>query len=356
MCHVVQSAKKRTNEETLVLENVWKSGDGDVAETNDNIFSIKSFCTACSWGWLIVGCLAFFISAFFVLPVPTIQLAQYLENTIQIIIVILAFLVTYKIFSVEETAIAKFLHKFRRNYHNKDISDDAEAAGAMLNDVVLDIEGVASSNLDLLLKLNPKTLELLKGNPENHNLLLQLAPCYLKLLLRLTPENLNYLLQLTTKNLKLLLKDGIFNRIIPLNPISLQHLLKFDPNIIQLQLPPLPGTTATPETAATPGATTTPEATATPETTTTAPQGLSPTPPLQQQNSQTDTPAHDNLNLLLMLHPAKAAILELILDIDNGILDRIILLNATSLQQLLQIEDLTVDNFEQYLNEAAGTS
>ena len=98
-------------------------------------FSIEAFFKSCSWGWLVVGSLAFFLSAFFVIPLPTVQLAEYVENTTQILIVVLAFLITYKVFTVEATDVQKFMRSFR--HATKDgadapnlADDDAEAAGA----------------------------------------------------------------------------------------------------------------------------------------------------------------------------------------------------------------------------------
>ena len=94
-----------------------------------NRFNIKAFFMACSWGWLVAGSLVFILSAFYVVPLPTIQLADYIENTIQILIVVLAFLITYKVFTVEDTDIQKFMRRFRQ-YKQFNAEDDAEVAGA----------------------------------------------------------------------------------------------------------------------------------------------------------------------------------------------------------------------------------
>ena len=109
--------------------------DLDNGIQSEDTFSIKAFCMSCSWGWLVVGSLAFFLSAFFVIPLPTVRLAEYIENTIQILIVVLAFLITYKVFTVEATDVQKFMRSFR--HATKDeadapnlADDDAEAAGA----------------------------------------------------------------------------------------------------------------------------------------------------------------------------------------------------------------------------------
>lgn len=67
------------------------------------------------------------------MPLPTIRLAEYIENTIQILIVVLAFLITYKVFTVEDTDVQKFLRSFRSRRSNKDdaefLGDDAEFLG-----------------------------------------------------------------------------------------------------------------------------------------------------------------------------------------------------------------------------------
>ena len=97
--------------------------DGDKKSS----FSLKAFCMACSWGWLIIGSLAFVISAFFLVPLPTFQLAEYLENSVQVVIVVLGLVLTYKIFTIDESEIKKFMKSFRtRRYAN---TDDAEHAG-----------------------------------------------------------------------------------------------------------------------------------------------------------------------------------------------------------------------------------
>ena len=91
----------------------------------DRKFSLKAFCMACSWGWLIVGSLALVISSFVFVPLPTFQLAEYLENSVQVVIVVLGVVLTYKIFMVNESDIKKFMKSFR----GKPSADEEEGGG-----------------------------------------------------------------------------------------------------------------------------------------------------------------------------------------------------------------------------------
>ena len=104
--------------------------------TKDEEFSIRGFFLSLSWGWMIVGFLVFILYSFFALPLPTFQLAQYLETTIQIIIVLLAFMVSYKVFTADDSDIKKFMKQLRTTYGNHaNISDDLEAGGAICGEV-----------------------------------------------------------------------------------------------------------------------------------------------------------------------------------------------------------------------------
>ena len=62
---------------------------------------------------LIVVPLALILSSFIVIPVSTYILAQYLENTSQIVIVVLGLLISYKIFTRTESDIEIFMRTFQ---------------------------------------------------------------------------------------------------------------------------------------------------------------------------------------------------------------------------------------------------
>ena len=86
---------------------------------------------------LVVGPLALTISAFFFLPLPTFQLAGYIEATIQVLIFVLAFMISYKIFTAEDSDIKKFMKQLRASFGKSDIhtNDDVEAGGAIFAEV-----------------------------------------------------------------------------------------------------------------------------------------------------------------------------------------------------------------------------
>lgn len=54
--------------------------------------------------------MAFAFLAFYHVPVSTYFLAEYLQSVIQIMIVVLGFIITYKVFTVEDSDVKKFTH------------------------------------------------------------------------------------------------------------------------------------------------------------------------------------------------------------------------------------------------------
>ncbi len=68
------------------------------------------------FGLFGVGMIALQIAAFYLLPIPSIKLADYLDNFFQISLVILAGLITYKVISGQESDLMKFFKKFSNTY------------------------------------------------------------------------------------------------------------------------------------------------------------------------------------------------------------------------------------------------
>ncbi len=93
-----------------------------IEEDKDTEFSIRGFFLSCSWGWLIVGVLVFIFSAFFLLPLPTFQLAEYLESAIQLLIVVLAFMITYKVFTSDD--VDEKIKKYFNAYRSKNTDEE----------------------------------------------------------------------------------------------------------------------------------------------------------------------------------------------------------------------------------------
>ena len=89
---------------------------------------------------LFVAPLAIFLSAFTLLPIPVIELASYLENIIQVVLVLLAVLISYKLISFKDSDTVRFMKKFRKSYSeeqvdNKETTDEFEKTGKIMGQV-----------------------------------------------------------------------------------------------------------------------------------------------------------------------------------------------------------------------------
>ena len=58
------------------------------------------------------------VAAFYILPIPAIELADYLENFFQISLVIFAALISYKNFIQEDSEAKTFFKKFNKVFKN----------------------------------------------------------------------------------------------------------------------------------------------------------------------------------------------------------------------------------------------
>lgn len=123
----------------------------DGRRNSDEKFSMTGFCIAFWCGWLVVGSVGLIVSAFFTLPLPTISLAGYLENILQIFLVTLAALVSYKVLSINESDLSKFLSNFRKGYKKNGedarlVGDTFETSGVIAGDVAKAVK-LISDNL-----------------------------------------------------------------------------------------------------------------------------------------------------------------------------------------------------------------
>lgn len=87
---------------------------------------------------MIVPSLAFIIIPFHLIPVSTYQLTEYLETITQIVIVVLGLLITYRIFTIEDSDIAKLMRSFKKSYKsevNVCYDDDVEAGGGLAGQI-----------------------------------------------------------------------------------------------------------------------------------------------------------------------------------------------------------------------------
>ena len=83
---------------------------------HDEEFNTKAFCIVFSWGWVLMLPIALVFLAFSALPITTIDLFSDLLNTFQILILFASLLITYKIVSLGETEVTRFLKNMRERY------------------------------------------------------------------------------------------------------------------------------------------------------------------------------------------------------------------------------------------------
>ena len=98
--------------------------------------NLQALCIVLGWGLWVVGSLTFTVIAFYEIPFTTLDLATYLLDIFQIFIVIIALLITYKVFMLSEPEIHRFIKKVRKAYEAKARPDnkhfdDLEAVGVV---------------------------------------------------------------------------------------------------------------------------------------------------------------------------------------------------------------------------------
>ena len=86
---------------------------------SDHVFNTKSFCVTFAWDLPLVGSVAFFLSAFYELPIASYTLPLYLLNAFQVFLVIIALLITYKILNITEPVIHVFLRYLKKAYSER---------------------------------------------------------------------------------------------------------------------------------------------------------------------------------------------------------------------------------------------
>ena len=86
---------------------------------SDHVFNTKSFCVTFAWGLPLVGSVAFFLSAFYELPIASYTLPLYLLNAFQVFIVIITLLITYKVLNITEPVIHVFLRYLKKAYSER---------------------------------------------------------------------------------------------------------------------------------------------------------------------------------------------------------------------------------------------
>ena len=106
---VYRTCKQNNTSPEDFLDNLKPDHD----KTKLTELSYNGILIAFGMSWLIVAPLVLILSSFFIIPVSTYILAQYLENMSQIVIVVLGLLISYKIFTRTESDIELFMRTFQ---------------------------------------------------------------------------------------------------------------------------------------------------------------------------------------------------------------------------------------------------
>ena len=133
-CHCCDKLPPHEDEQNNELQPLL-IGQKD-REPEKEPFNTQALCIVLGWGVLLVGSLAFIIVAFYEVPFKTLDLATYLLNIFQILIVVIAALITYKVFMFGEPEIHRFIKKVRKAFEEKEKPnnahfDDLEAVGVI---------------------------------------------------------------------------------------------------------------------------------------------------------------------------------------------------------------------------------
>ena len=104
--------KKVDNHEELDKKLKKRAEDEEI----DEEFNTKAFCIVFSWMWVLGMTIGVAAAAFILLPIKTIGIFSDLLKTFQILILLVSLLITYKILSLCESDINRFLKKVRNVY------------------------------------------------------------------------------------------------------------------------------------------------------------------------------------------------------------------------------------------------
>lgn len=111
-------------------------------------FDMTAFCITLSWGVFLLFIIVLLLFAFFELPIITVSLLSELVSTFEILVFLISILITYRILTMKEPTISRFLRRVRGTFINKAGSeflsseikdtknvDNAEAAGILLGEL-----------------------------------------------------------------------------------------------------------------------------------------------------------------------------------------------------------------------------
>lgn len=137
------------NEESSHLTEQFKRKTKDDRDSDEDKFDTKAFCIAFVWGLPLVIPVVLVIVAFVELPIVAFSLLSELFTTIEVFIILISLLITYKILTLNEPDISCFLQKVRNTFiaksdkcvtisnviEDKDNYDEVEAAASLVGEL-----------------------------------------------------------------------------------------------------------------------------------------------------------------------------------------------------------------------------
>ncbi len=114
MLFTLLDKKDDEREDGLPLIDVFNGKHKE--KESSKIFNTQAFCITIPWGILSTGSLAMVIISFYDLPVQTLDIVEYLLEIFQVFIVVIALLVTYKVFTLSEPEMPRFFKHLKEAY------------------------------------------------------------------------------------------------------------------------------------------------------------------------------------------------------------------------------------------------
>ena len=129
----------------------WYKPALNTSNNKEPQFSTRGFFMALSWGWMVAGSLLLILYTLFIkvpVTVSSNQLTETLETTVQIVIVFLGFLVSYRLLTTENSEIAKLMQAIRKLF-GRGAGEDVEAARQFLQSLSISQPGPYYSDIPL---------------------------------------------------------------------------------------------------------------------------------------------------------------------------------------------------------------
>ena len=106
-------------------------------DSNDKVLcNLNALLIALSWGPVFIVPVSVILAAFLLLPIPALELASYLQSIVEIVLVLAAALVSYKILPFQDSDATNFLKNFRKSYKGSSddhsVGDEYEKSGRIL--------------------------------------------------------------------------------------------------------------------------------------------------------------------------------------------------------------------------------